>query len=300
MLTRVLRPDAPIDLVATMSPLQAGRGDPTMRIDHDHVLRATRTPDGPATGRYRAQGERIVVDTWGPGAEWLAEAAFDLVGCADDPHAFAPAMGDQPLRDLHRHNPGLRLTTTGTVFEVLLATILAQKVTAIAAKRSWHALVKRHSEPAPGPQQLWLPPAPATIAALPYHAFHPLNVERKRADAIRFAAGRVVRIEETADMDRTDRWQRLTAFPGIGPWTAGKVARLCFGDPDAVEVGDFHVPDVVAWNLAGEARADDTRMLQLLEPYAGQRGRVVRLLKLGGDRPPRFGPRLAPRRLQHL
>ena len=59
---------------------------------------------------------------------------------------------------------------------------------------------------------------------------------------------------------------RLTAVRGIGAWTAGIVQRLCFGDADAVEVGDFHIPNMVAWNLAGEDRADDERMLELLEP----------------------------------
>jgi hypothetical protein len=32
-------------------------------------------------------------------------------------------------------------------------------------------------------------------------------------------------------------------------------------------------------------------MLELLEPYRGQRARVVRLIQLGGSRPPAFGPR---------
>jgi hypothetical protein len=36
-------------------------------------------------------------------------------------------------------------------------------------------------------------------------------------------------------------------------------------------------------------------MLELLEPYAGQRGRVQRLLEASGIRMPRFGPRTAPR-----
>ena len=37
----------------------------------------------------------------------------------------------------------------------------------------------------------------------------------------------------------------------------------------------------MAWALAGEPRADDARMLELLEPYRGQRGRVQRLLEVG-------------------
>ncbi len=72
------------------------------------------------------------------------------------------------------------------------------------------------------------------------------------------------------------------------------------GDPDAVSVGDFHLPHLVSWALAGEPRADDARMLELLEPYRGQRGRVIRLLEASGIRPPRYGPRLAPRSIAAL
>jgi len=66
---------------------------------------------------------------------------------------------------------------------------------------------------------------------------------------------------------------------------------MTMGDPDAVPWGDYNLPSVVAWNLAREPRADDARMAELLEPYAGQRGRVVRLIKLGGSMPPKWGPR---------
>ena len=61
---------------------------------------------------------------------------------------------------------------------------------------------------------------------------------------------------------------------------------------DAVSVGDYHLPNVVAWALASEARADDARMLELLEPYRGQRGRVIRLLEASGIGAPRFGPKM--------
>src|SRR4029453_406544 len=51
------------------------------------------------------------------------------------------------------------------------------------------------------------------------------------------------------------------------------------GDPDAVPVGDFHLPHLVAGALAGEPRGTDERMLEPLAPFAGHRRRV--------DPPPR-------------
>ena len=65
-----------------------------------------------------------------------------------------------------------------------------------------------------------------------------------------------------------------------------------------MSVGDFHLPHLVCWALAGEPRGTDERMLELLAPYAGQRGRVIRLLEASGIRAPAFGPRLAPRRIE--
>jgi hypothetical protein len=60
-----------------------------------------------------------------------------------------------------------------------------------------------------------------------------------------------------------------------------------------VPLGDYHIPNAVTWALAGEPRGDDARMLELLEPYTGQRGRVIRLLMSGGRGAPRYGPKLS-------
>ena len=93
-------------------------------------------------------------------------------------------------------------------------------------------------------------------------------------------------------MATPDAYRRLRAFPGVGAWTAAEVAHIALGDVDAVSVGDFHLKNQVSWALAGEARGTDERMLELLEPWRGQRARVLRLLGTGGIQAPRFGPRL--------
>ena len=92
-----------------------------------------------------------------------------------------------------------------------------------------------------------------------------------------------------------DRIARLCSLPGIGPWTAAEAIRLALGDPDAVSVGDYHLPTLVCAALAGERGGTDERMLELLEPYAGQRARVVLLIEHAGSRAERHAPRMTPR-----
>jgi len=88
--------------------------------------------------------------------------------------------------------------------------------------------------------------------------------------------------------------RRLRALPGVGPWTSAEVRQRACGDADAVSVGDYHLPAVVGWALAGHV-VDDAGMLELLAPYAGHRYRATRLVELSGPRPPRRGPRMAVR-----
>ena len=59
-------------------------------------------------------------------------------------------------------------------------------------------------------------------------------------------------------------------------------------------MGDYHIPALVGWALAGEI-TDDAGMLALLAPYAGQRYRATRLIELGVAGPPRRGPRMSVR-----
>ncbi len=289
---RTLRLSRPLDLRLTLRPLCRGMTDPTMRLSADAVWRATRTPLGPGTERLAMdRGGLLQVHAWGAGAEWLVERAPALVGELDDDSDFRP---HHPLiGDLWRLHSGLRIPRSEAVFEAAVASILEQMVPGAEAWRGWRALVRDLGEPAPGPGPgLFVPPDPARLAAAPYHAFHRYGIPRRRADTLRRAAAHAARLEEAVDMPLDAARLRLCALPGMGQWTAAEVALVALGDPDAVSVGDYHLPHVVSWALAGERRGSDQRMLELLEPYRGHRGRVLRLLLTSGAAPPRRGPRL--------
>ena len=291
---RVVATDLPVDLGLTLGPLRyGGRWDPCVRTDRTVVWRASRFASGPATARYRSVApRRVEVDAWGPGAAQALDDAPDLLGAGDDDGGL-PATPHPGVGDLARRFPGLRMSRSGNALEALVPTILGQKVQGQSAKASFCAMVRAAGEPSPpsaeaGAPRLLLPPSAAWLAAQPSWAWHRWGVEGKRATTIRVAASYAHRLAESPALAR----RRLLALPGVGVWSAAEVAQVAFGDPDAVSVGDFWLKHWVCHTLAGEARGTDARMVELLRPWAGQRGRVCRLIMLGGRRPPRYGPRL--------
>jgi 3-methyladenine DNA glycosylase/8-oxoguanine DNA glycosylase len=293
MPSRVIPLTVPLDLRLTIGLHARGPGDPTMRVARASAVRASRTPDGPATVAIEVGGGSIRAEAYGPGAERVLDGLPSFLGLDDDPSALVPV---HPLvARLARRLRGLRIGRSGAVMEALVPAILEQKVTGGEASHAYRGLIRRYGEPAPGPLRLRLLPTPETLGALPYHALHPLGVEQRRADVIRRAARIAARLEEAVDMTPDAADVRLRTVAGVGAWTAAEVRARALGDPDAVSVGDFHTKHLVAWTLAAEPRGTDERMLELLEPYRGQRGRVIRLLEASGLGAPRFGPRLTPR-----
>jgi 3-methyladenine DNA glycosylase/8-oxoguanine DNA glycosylase len=297
---RLPRP-ARYELVRTLSPLRHGTGDPTIRLETGRALRATRTPAGPATLEVREAGDELFVRSWGPGAEWAVAQAPDLLGLNDDPQALdALALPHRLVVELARRFAGVRLPRSGRIVEALVPAVLEQKITGEEARQVYRSLVRVHGEPAPGPFGLRLQPTSERLAALPYHAYHPLGLERRRAETLKRIGVLAERLEAATSLPLDEAHRRLGAVPGVGPWTVGEVARSALGDPDAVSVGDYHLPSLVAFALAGEPRADDARMLEILEPYRGQRGRVIRLLEASGIGAPRRGPRMAWRSIARI
>ncbi len=278
-----------IDLRRSLKSLRLGKHDPTIHLAPTAVSVAMRTPEGPASLRAQVSGDRFEVETWGDGADWAAESAPGLLGCLDDRSGFDPQ--DPVVRRMHREGDGLRLPRTGRVLDALIPAVLSQRVTGFEAKRSFRLLIERWGEPAPGPTGLLLAPQPGTVAELGYYDLHVIGVEKKRADALQRVCAHANRLEQVVVHAPEQLRDRLEALAGIGRWTSAEVARVALGDADAVSVGDYHLKHLVAWALAEEPRGTDDRMLELLEPYRGHRGRVCTLLESSGLTAPRYGPR---------
>jgi 3-methyladenine DNA glycosylase/8-oxoguanine DNA glycosylase len=294
MISRAIALSYPVDLRRTIFPLVRGNRDPTTRVDGPIVWRALRTTDGPATLRLtQVDHRRIDVDAWGPGADRaVADTAPGLAGALDEPEAFVPR--DVLLQALWRDHRSVLLTRSDP-FPVLIAAILEQKVTGFEARKAWREIVLATSDPAPGEAGLRLPPDAERLASIPSWRLTKLGVVHRRAATLREAARHPKRIASLAGAPREEARAFLGKLPGVGPWTIAEVSRLALGDPDAVSVGDYHLPHIVSWAFAGEPRGTDERMLELLEPYRGQRGRVEILLEASGITAPAFGPKMERR-----
>jgi 3-methyladenine DNA glycosylase/8-oxoguanine DNA glycosylase len=276
----------PLDLKRTLRPLHG-------RFADDGWWFAARTPDGPASLRIRRTREDVVGEGWGEGSGWLLDRLGTIAGLDDDPSSFHT---DHPVvAGLHHNHPGYRFGRTGLVFRELVISICAQKVTGTEATRAVRGLRRTFSEPAPGPNgRLLLPPDPKRMLAAPYHTYHTLHLERRRAEVLREVSKSAERIDALAAAEPAVAARVLESFQGVGTWSVAKTLEVSHGDPDQVAVGDFHFKHIVVHHLTGKDRGTDTEMLELLEPFRPQRGRVIRLLHTLGHEP-KFGPRMAPR-----
>jgi 3-methyladenine DNA glycosylase/8-oxoguanine DNA glycosylase len=313
-----------LDVRSTLSAHGRGGGDPTFRVDEaGAVWRTSLTPDGPGTirvlaaapvradsaapertdsasegrrGTSSATGTRVLAHAWGQGAAWLLDALPGILGLHDDVSGFDPDP-HPVLREIVGSHPGLRVGRSGRLMEALIPAILEQKVPGEEARRAWRILLARFGTdpPGPAPAGMRVFPDAKTWRRVPSWEWHRAGVEGIRAQTIFHAASVADSLERLLVLTNQEADQKLRSIPGIGRWTSAETLQRAAGDPDAVSVGDYNLPKAVGWALAGRQATDDATMLELLEPYAGHRYRVTRLIELSGLMPPRRGPRIPVR-----
>ncbi len=255
------------------------------RVDGVHWW-ASNTPAGPAVTAFRAASGAVRADAWGPGSDWALSQIPALLGGNDDSTGFRPLTRE--VAALADRCPSVLIGATGRWYEALATTAIGQRVVRADAQASRTRLAKRFGTVFHGlPTAVF--PTPDSILGIPDHDFHLAGVERSRARVVRVAAKHSDRLESLDTLTGADAIESLRRLPGVGPWTAGLTSSIAGGDPDAVPIGDLHLPRMVTHALCGEA-GDDDRMLELLEPYRGHRMRIIRMVKFAGAGPPRHMP----------
>jgi len=241
----------------------------------------------------------------------MSHRTEDLLGLNDDATAFerlsavaarltAEPPGDSPVGvpeiiDLWRlHGASWRVPKAHNVWESVVAAVLEQKVTGLEARRAWIALAQRYGRlpPGPAPDGLRLLPGPLELRQVPSWWWRSWAVDRPRSDTLMRLSHLGHVLYRLPNDTASDARRKLTSIAGIGDWTYAEVAQRALGDPDAVSFGDFHLAGQVVFALTGEFGGTDEQMGHLLEPFTGQRYRVVRMIELAGVRAPRRGPRM--------
>lgn len=284
---RSLRITEPFDLRGTVRTTDVGRwADGTWWW-------AAWGPQGSSTIAVRRTGDGVTAEAWGPDADGLLHRLPGLVGVESPTGIRHPGSPAEPYLVRAR---GLRLGATGDLHEPLVTAILGQVVTTAEAGRSLRSLRHRFGAPAPGPVDgLYAVPTPTVLADLRYEDLHASGIERRRASILIETARRWNRIAPLVDRAPSEARDGLEAIRGIGAWSSAHAVGAAMGAPDEIPVGDFHLPHQVAWALAREDRADDDRMLELLEPYRPHRRFVLVAIVQAGVHAPRYGPRTALR-----
>ena len=279
-------------LAATLASTRNGANDPTTVTGPDRIARATLDAHARPVGvSARLQADCTIRVTTHHG-EHSVLAGHPLFGDGDPGHRVTPSH-PAVARAMARYGD-IHLARTDTPYHELLPAVLAQRVTAREAITQWSRICRMWGEQVHVDGViLHAPPTPERLLAVAPHEWHLLGVERRRAETLRNVARHADRLlagwkEELPVPERT---ASFTLIPGVGVWTAAVAGHTAFGDPDALEFGDFHVKNTVAWALEGRARGTDEEMQRTMQVYAGDRRRVLTWLVMDGWSAPARGPR---------
>ncbi len=204
--------------------------------------------------RIEASGDGYLdVEVDPPNAHVLLDVAgrvrrlFDLDA---DPLSFGPHLsGAHGLSARMDALPGIRIPGAWDGFELAVRAILGQQVTVKGATTLAGRLVDKLGETLPdhlsGSGLARTFPSPGAVAAFDLRT---IGVPTARAAALHALAESVatgtLNLGPAADPDTTRA--RLTAIPGVGPWTAEYVAMRALRDPDAFPAGDLGLRKAVA------------------------------------------------------
>ena len=177
---------------------------------------------------------------------------FDLDA---DALAIDRALADDPaLAGSVRTTPGIRVPGSLDPEETLFRALLGQQVSVASARTALGRLSAALGEPVPGgpgpngagpvdtPDRsaapiLFFP----TAASIAQHGREVLRGPAARIDSIIGVAEALAGGDLVLDVgeSRAELSARLTALPGIGPWTAGYVAMRVLGSPDILLTSDL-------------------------------------------------------------
>lgn len=279
---------AEYDLAATLWLAGMAQRDPTVMAATDTANLALQTPTGPVSVAAQRNGRILEVSCLGAGATWVTPKLHAMFGLEDRPSDFQP---DGKIEELAKRMAGAHLPKLPVVFHRLVQIVLQQLVSWSDAVQGWRRIVARYGEVAPC-GILRLPPTAKRMSQLGYFDVVACGVMPKQARLILRLAREAGRIEKLATEDRIVLAEYLLSIRGIGPWTVQHLLGSSCGDADAVLTGDYGLPHAISYFFTGKERSDDQEMLRLLEPFQGNRFRVINYIWQSNQFAPRRGPKM--------
>ena len=280
------------DLFGTFRFTRFGQWDPTQVLSNHRLVKAFRFEDNPCVLDAQVMDGRLNVHLRASGVLPSDDQVTRLFGL----HRPSLAVEGHPfLERISREKKGIHLGQSTHLGMDLIKTTFQQLIEWRDAATIWRRWILQAGTRIPG-TDLYCPPAYSEVNHHTLDLLHGCGLSRKRAALVREIARLGPRLDGWASESASTIRRRLMSIRGIGAWTTEHCLGFSFNEDDVVVTGDFQLPHTVAWALAGQARGSDQRMLELLEPWAGRRWHVLRLIFASDIRAPRRGPRLNPGR----
>lgn len=187
------------------------------------------------------------------------EAGLDAL-CASDRRLIGirRIAGEVPLR---RSPPG---------FESLASNIVAQQVSTASARAIFGRLTR-----------LIDPLEPAAVLAADETVFREIGLSRPKQRTLLAVSEAVIvgdlDLQALCLLDPENAIRKMTAVPGIGPWTAQVYLLFCAGHPDIFPARDVALQSAVATAFDMPVRPSDKELTQLAESWMPWRGVAARL-----------------------
>jgi len=206
-----------------------------------------------------------------------------------DPAAISALLAADPrLAPLVARWPGVRVPGAWDGFELAIRAILGQQITVRGATQLAARLVSRYGAPFESGDDALITrfPEPTVLAALdPAQLATDVGMPRARAATIvelaRATAADPTLLHTSASLDSAIA--RLTALPGIGPWTAHYIAMRAVREPDAFPASDLVIRQQLSDDGATPAR--ESAVLRRAEAWRPWRAYATMYLWMSSAEP---------------
>jgi AraC family transcriptional regulator, regulatory protein of adaptative response / DNA-3-methyladenine glycosylase II len=241
------RPPLDVDALLEFLALRAIPG--VESVSAGSYARGLRLPHGPATVSLTPRSGHVEAVLRLADVRDLSPAVARcrrLLDLDADPVAVDETLSSDPALGVDVEKaPGVRVPRSVDGFEIAVRAIVGQQVSVSGARTVLARLVADtrcasldQRDRADAVDELGAFPGPEEILGLPDEAFPMPAARRETIRALgRAVADGEIDLEPGADAAETTR--RLTALPGVGPWTAGYVAMRGIGDPDIFLASDL-------------------------------------------------------------